>query len=194
MSAEELDFVTGQIGKTPIEVHKALSTKRARKGVPAPNLTYKRGGVETRGRKLKLSKANVRKMNSVRRVLQKKADGEREVTWENIRKAARAPKVCATTSLRAFRREGIAVQARRPREKPQRTKEHAEERVRLCEGLQSKPATWFSEMVDLFIDNKAFDVPTNERARRYMKQQAVRFHLRTPEEGLCSQSTRGQAE
>jgi hypothetical protein len=92
LSAEELDFVNGQIGKTPIEVHKALSTKRARKGVPAPNLTnvrkvlkgltYKRGGVETRGRKLKLSKANVRKMNSVRRVLQTKADGEREVTWE----------------------------------------------------------------------------------------------------------------
>jgi transposase len=200
LSAEELDFVTGQIGKTPIEVHKALSTKRARKGVPAPNLTnvrkvlkgltYKRGGVETRGRKLKLSKANVRKMNSVRRVLQKKADGEREVTWENIRKAARAPKVCATTSLRAFRREGITVQARRPREKPQRTKEHAEERVHLCEGLRSKPATWFSEKVDLIIDNKAFDVPTNERARRYMKQQAVRFHLRTPEEGLQPEYTR----
>jgi hypothetical protein len=161
LSAEELDFVNGQIGKTPIEVHKALGTKRARKGVPAPNLTnvrkvlkgltYKRGGVETRGRKLKLSKANVRKMNSVRRVLQNNADGEREVTWGKIRKAARAPKVCATTSLRAFRREGIAVQARRPREKPQRTKEHADERVRLCEGLQSKPAKWFSEKGDLMF-------------------------------------------
>jgi hypothetical protein len=63
LSAEELDFVNGQIGKTPIEVHKAL---RARKGVPVPNLTnvqevlkgltYKRGGIETRGRKLKLSR------------------------------------------------------------------------------------------------------------------------------------------
>jgi hypothetical protein len=82
------------------------------------------------------------------------------------------------------------VQARRPREKPQRTKEHADERVRLCEGLQSKPAKWFSEKVDLIIDNKAFDVPTNERARRYMKQQAVRFHLRTSEEGLQPEYTR----
>jgi hypothetical protein len=44
--------------------------------------------------------------------------------------------------------------------------------------------------VDLIIDNKAFYVPTNERARRYMKQQAVRFHHRTPEEGLQPEYTR----
>ena len=37
--------------------------------------------------------------------------------------------------------------------------------------------------MDLIIDNKRFEIPTTARARQYLAQQQVRFHLRTPEEG-----------
>ena len=42
----------------------------------------------------------------------------------------------------------------------------------------------------MIIDNKKFDIPTTERARQYMKNQRVRFHLRTPAEGIKDEFTK----
>ena len=42
----------------------------------------------------------------------------------------------------------------------------------------------------MIIDNKRFDVPTTERARKYLKKQRVRFHLRTPAEGSLPHLTK----
>ena len=52
------------------------------------------------------------------------------------------------------------------------------------------PARFFVEDVDLIIDNKQFDVPTTQCARQYMAAQRVRFHLRTPSEGVLPEMTK----
>ena len=94
------------------------------------------------------------------------------------------------TALGSFRREGLDVQRRRPREKPDRTKAHAAERVEMCQALKRRAATYFTTGVDMIIDNKKFDVPTTERARAYMNKTRVRGHLRTPGEGTLPEFTR----
>ena len=64
------------------------------------------------------------------------------------------------------------------------------ERVAYCKEWGRKPSSFFVRDLDMIIDNKKFDVPTTERARLYMKQQRVRFHLRTPAEGLQAECTK----
>ena len=196
MTPAELDFIHAKDhqGQTPTQIHAMLVSRRARRNVAAPNLTnvrkalkgftYKRGLKETRGRKIKYSKKWVKALNQQRKALIKKAQNDREVRWRDVVKAARAPKAHRSTVKRAFDREKIDVAARRPREKPQRTKEQLKERVDYCAEWSGKDSKFFVQGLDMIIDNKKFDVPTTERARRYMKQQRVRFHLRTPGEGL----------
>ena len=91
LTPAELDFVfsLGSQGKSPAEVHAALSRKRSRQGLQAPTLkrlrgalrgaTYRRSRKETRGRKRKLTRKAVLKMNATRKRLIKKADKQREV-------------------------------------------------------------------------------------------------------------------
>ena len=195
LTSAELDFVFGLAAqkKTPAEVHAALTRRRGRQGVQTPTLkrfrnvlhgtTYRRSRKETRGRKQKLTRQAVRKLNTTRRCLIKKADGQREVSWEDVRKAARIPKMHRTTLKRSLNREGIQVEARRPRLKPKRTPGQVKARVEYCTKWCRKPASFFLDEVDLIIDNKQFDVPTTERARKFLAAQRVRFHLRTRGEG-----------
>ena len=83
---------------------------------------------ETRGRKRKLQPRAVEALNKKRRELVLKANGEREVSWDECVSKARVKQVHATTAARSLLRAGIPVAARRPREKPERTKEQEEER------------------------------------------------------------------
>ena len=197
----ELDFLQEKqrAGKTPIQIHSLLVSQRKRKGIEAPHLTklrkalkgktYKRSATETRGRKQLLSRRMVLKMNAVRKTILKKRP-DKELHWSDLVKAARAPKVDRTTVKKAFAREKIPVAARRPREKPQRSEEHRAERVVIGAKLAKKPKKFYSKKVDLIIDNKHFDTPTHDRAREYLKEQHVRFHLRTPSEGLDPECTK----
>ena len=139
---------------------------------------------------MKISRSAVLKMNLVRKRLIKKAQGQREVRWEDVCKGGRVRKVHRTTLLRAFRREKIPVQARSPRLKPGRTQEQAAARVAYCQTWARKPPSFFVDDVDLIIDNKQFDVPTTQRARQYIAAQRVRFHLRTPAEGVQPEMTK----
>ena len=132
----------------------------------------------------------VLKMNMKRKALIKNSNSQREVRWQDIVKAARVAKGHRSTVKRAFDREKIPVAARRLREKPQRSKEHAKERRLFCEKWGSKPPSYYVKDVDLIIDNKRFDIPTTERARQHLAQQQVRFHLRTPGEGLKPEFTK----
>ena len=121
LTLAELDFVHGQEknGKTTIEIHTLLTRKRDRQGISTPclprfrralrGLTYKRARKETRGRKAKLNRRLVLKMNSKRKLLIKQAKGQREIRWDDVRKSIRAPKMHRATVLRSFRREGLPV-------------------------------------------------------------------------------------
>ena len=174
--------------------------QRARKGMAAPHInylrkalkgiSYKRGRKETRGRKKIYSKRWVKKLNATRKRLIKEAKNEREVGWQDVRKKARAPSGHRSTMKRSFEREGIPVAARRPRQKPDRTALQAKQRVDYCDEWGEKPGSFFTQKVDLIHDVKNFDIPTTEKARRYLAQQRVRFHLRTPSEGTLPQCTK----
>ena len=144
LSPDELDLIHRwqNRGKTPAVTHDLLTQRRARRNVAAPRLsrlrqalrglTYKRSRKETRGRKKTYNKRWVLKMNAKRKSLIKKAHGQREVRWEDVRKGARAPKGHRSTLVRSFRREGILVEAPPPRLKPSRTAQQAKQRVEYC--------------------------------------------------------------
>ena len=84
LTAAELDYIfqLDRAGRRPAEIHASLVSKRARRGIAAPTLarfraalrgtTYKRSRKETRGRKQKLSRHAVLKMNQTRKQLIKK--------------------------------------------------------------------------------------------------------------------------
>ena len=105
LTRDELDYMFEEAAKgTPVKkIHEKLTRWRAKSKQTAPCLmrflrallgrTYRRSKKETRGRKRSITRHLVHKMNSTRKRLQKKADGEREIRWEDIRRAARAPKV-----------------------------------------------------------------------------------------------------
>jgi hypothetical protein len=195
LSPHELNVMHSKqaAGKTPREVHEWLVGFRSRKSMESPNLTnvrkalkgksYRRGAVETRGRKAKLSMKVVQSINKARKVLLKKANNEKEVTWDDCRRAAKAPACHPTTVARSFAREGFDVKARRPREKPQREKHHVDERLEVTTRWSRYPENYWSDL-DLIIDNKRFKVPTFKRAVKYLKEAKIRRHLRTRSEGV----------
>ena len=161
-------------GMNPVETHKKMVAHRERSGVVAPTLgnvrlalkgkTYKRGLAESRGRKRKLSNTNVRALDKARKSLIRKADGATKVHWRHIVRKARVPKVDLTTAARALKRLRPDVQWRRPREKPVLTKEHKWKRLEICREWQKKLVSYFKKLVDLYIDNKTFVVPTHRGA------------------------------
>ena len=84
-----------------------------------------------------MSARGVEALDRARMRLQEKADGEDEVTWPQIVKAARVIKVGPTTAARRMRAAGKDVKRHRPREKPQRTPEQMEERARRAKRMRN---------------------------------------------------------
>ena len=92
-------FALQAAGKTPIQIEAWLSAARGRREMESPNLTavrralhghsHKRSLPETRGAKRKLSKKQVRKLNTVRKTLLKKAGSESKVTYNQILRVGR---------------------------------------------------------------------------------------------------------
>ena len=187
---------SGQLGLSPLEVHEKLSRHRAARGVVAPNLTnvrkalkgltYKCGVEETRGRPRLLTRADVLKMNRLRlkMISDSKIGGRREVHWAELIQKAGVPNVAPSTARLAFKREGFDVKWRAPRQKPQRTQDHMDERREVCGRWRYLPATYFTDSVDLVIDNKSWECPVNVAGRQYLMRQKIRGHLRLPSEGL----------
>ena len=194
LKAEELDemFRLRNEGQTPIEIHAWLEAKRGQEDIAAPNVTnvrkalkgqsFRRGQVETRGRKRKLSRRVVLKLDRTRKELIEKAKNEKEVHWGDVLRRARV-RAHASTASRAFKAEGFDVKWRQPREKPQRDAEHAEERHEICRRWRFLPENYFTDRADLIMDNKVFKVPTHARGLRHLKTTRIRGHLRTRAEG-----------
>ena len=151
LTPAELDLIheLAAGGKLPMDTHHAPVSKRAWAGVAAPTLrrfrdtlhglAYKRSRRETRGRRPKLTRQNIMKMSSKRKQLIKKAQGQREVRWEDVRKASRVQRVHRSTLHRSFQKVGLGVKARSPRLKPGRTPTQAAARVSYCEAWCNKP-------------------------------------------------------
>ena len=204
MTKNELNVIQQKAwaGKTPSEIHAWLETTRAKRKVEAPDLTnvrkalkgktYRRAAVETRGRKATLSMKVVRAINSARKKLLKEAKNEKEVTWEDCRRGAKAPRCASTTVARSFTRDGLDVKARAPREKPQRENHHVEERAEITTRWSRYPEKYF-EGLDMIIDNKRFKVATYKRAVKFLRQTKIRRHLRTRGEGANDECVKPSA-
>ena len=78
----------------------------------------------------------------------------------------------------------VFIAARRPREKPMRSAEAEAERKDITGRWRRYPEDYFENKAHITIDNKKFERPTTDRAKRYSKMRRVRFHLRTKSEGL----------
>ena len=152
--------------------------------------THRGAQVETRGRKRSLAPRAIAALDKKRKELVKKCDGDREVPWHEVIKKARVTKVDPTTAKRALVDAGIDVASRRPREKQERKAEHIEERIMKCGKWRFLRKDYFSEKVDLIIDNKHYDVPTSQEARKFLGKMKVRRQIRTRAEGLLPQYTK----
>ena len=113
LSCTELDFMRkqagGQDGKSPVEVHRLLSVRRRRSRQSVPDLTSVRrvlkglthcvGKPEKRGHPRKLSRANVRRLNTVRKASLKKARREKEVHIDEVLTGGGLPTVSWEMSI-----------------------------------------------------------------------------------------------
>ena len=193
-------FSAKAMGKTTGQIWELVKKRRARAGTPMVNITvlrrfmrgrtHKRGKVETRGRARALSRRNVLTMDAARRKCVKETQGAHQVTWADIIRKGRAPRIHPTTAARAFAREGLDVKLRRSREKPQRTPEVEAEREDICGRMRKWPLAKFIRGIDMIIDNKRFDVPTTPEARLHQSKAKVVAQLRTRSEGLQSAFTK----
>ena len=146
LTADKLDSVQAwrSQGISTLEIHRRLQHARATGGGDGPNLstvrralrgvTHRRGMVETRGRKRTLSPANIRALNSARKRLIAKADGQYEVRWNAIIRAARVPDVDRSTAAKGMKAAGYDIQWRTPRQKLMRGAIDDDMRMKLLPG------------------------------------------------------------
>ena len=195
-SGGELDLMhklKGQ-GLAVNDIHRHLCTVRSRRGMGCPDVTsvrralkgktFKRGTVETRGGPRALTLRNLRALDQARKRLIAKADGEYEVHWDDIIKAARVPKVDRTTAAKAMKAAGYDAQWRTPRLKPARGTADDAQRAEICKKLRMLPETYWTETVDAYIDCKNWKIPRSVKWRSFLNKLKVRGHLRTRREGL----------
>ena len=196
MTPQELDYLqvlqsSGQL--SIVEIHSRLASRRQLKGLAVPHLTnvrrvlkgltFKRGIAETRGRKRAVQAKTLRKLDTTRKSLQKKAKGEKEVHWKDVLRTARVH-VDPTTAARRMRDAGYDIKWRTPREKPARTPDVEASRAEVCGRWRRYPDAYFTDTLDLIMDNKQWETPTSAAGARYSNMKKVRGHLRTRAEGL----------
>ena len=88
------------------------------------------------------------KIFNTRKAMIQKGDGEVEVHWGDVlRKLGLQDVVDPTTVVRNLHAMSLHVVARRPREKPIRTQEHQQLRVRICNKWRKLPTSYFTDKV-----------------------------------------------
>ena len=103
LTLAELAFINEkkQDGLTPVQTHARLAAQRTNKKIATPHSAnvrkaskgkvYKRGRIETRGRRPKFTRAMVLRMDVARKKLIKQAGNQRDVRWDDLRRSARVP-------------------------------------------------------------------------------------------------------
>ena len=167
------------------------AARRKQKGTQAPNITAvpralkgtseKRDVPQERGRKCKLTKAQARKLNTVRVFLLKKDAGEAKVTYKRILQVGRqATKVCSTISFQA---NGFDIRWSSAHKAQTLDKEARAERLATCKRWKFMSVDYFTHRVGAFLDTKIFRILTYHQALRSLKQGYVKGH--------CSQGRKG---
>ena len=165
------------------------TTRRAIRGK-----TFKRSKHETRGRKKILSNKNLATLDKKRDQLITKADGDYEVIWDDVVKAARVPHVHRTTAAKNMNAAGYNIKWRTPRLKPWRSEADEAERKRMCNRLRKLPERYWQHDVHLYMDNTRWKIPMSAKGKKFLNAKKVRKHLRKPSEGLKRGYTKPSGE
>ena len=204
LSGHELDTVRQCVAKhmPAAEILSAIAKDRKKERIEPPKIwairramagsTHLQGKPERRGRAKRLTPAQAQRLFDKRRDLVNRAKGEKYVRYRDVRRSARVPDMHDTTTARYLRAFGVCW--RRMREKPARTEAHEESRKDICDLWRKRPATFWTETVDLIIDAKKYALPGNEAAARRLRQQKVHATLRTRGEGLAAGHTKPNAK
>ena len=128
-------------GKSPRQIHARSAGSRSAGGRAPPNITtirralrgitHKRGLKETRGRRPKLTNAQLRRLNGARKQLIRDAKGEDEVHLKDVMKKAAIRHVAPSTVSKHFSKY-MGIRWRHPREEPLRQMLDMSERVSIC--------------------------------------------------------------
>ena len=188
-----VDKVTRQKNLGPMDAMRAVNKLRKQKGHDELNKstiyrylkgkTHRRGLVESRGRKKSLGKRDVLKLDQARKRLLKAADSRRRITYEDISKeAGYYENVTVRRVADALRAQGVRFRA--PRKKVLLTDADAKVRLQTAKEWVKRPASFWSEGVHAYVDNKAFPVPLTPQQRAKYEKTRVTGHLRKAEEGV----------
>ena len=83
-----------------------------------------------------------------------------------------------------MRAGGFAVRWRHPRLKPMRSEADVAERKRLANRFRKLPPSYWQKRIDLYMDNKQWELPLLAKGKDFLAMTKVRGHLRTRGEGL----------
>ena len=146
--------------------------------------THKRGKKEIRGKQKLLRKADIARLERVRKRLLKVADSTRRVTYKEIQEQAGLKGKCSERVVQdALRAQGVRFRA--PRRKVYLTEDDAKGRLKLAKMWVKRPASFWSDNVHAYVDNKAWPLPLTPAQRAKYKKTRVTGHLRKPEEGVA---------
>lgn len=143
-------------GRSPGTISKALHSGQAQKKVGAPG---------------KITPQLFARMLAAMNRLQKKADGQAEVTVGMIKKAASVD-ASDRTVLRALRDHGISF--RRLKERPILTKEDERSRLEWAKKRERRSSAQWLTMPHAIIDNKRFPLFVHRGGRDYAARRNVR--------------------
>ena len=188
LSKAELDLLEKHYnnGKTATQVADALSRdlssvdrhfKRLDAGDAAPK----------KGRPNSLTTEQEKQVVKTAEELIRAAKSEWGVTAAMVREALKL-KCCDRVILEVLHKRGIWFHSMR--EKPVRTEDDEKDRRKFGARYEKKPASFWSETVDGFLDNKFFPIYLNEKGRAFARKRSARGSFRARGKGMGDDHTK----
>ncbi len=201
LELDRIDKLRGQ-GREPKFIRTTMNRARAiRKLSPVSKTslydylkgsTYARDADENRGPTSIFGRKHFAVYDSIRKSLQKEAENEWTVTWDDI--AVRGQAELRKRKLIKRTQDGLSAETLRKRMRDElgvgnrpapkhitRTADDEQRRYRQSTTWDRQPASFWNDGVT-YIDNKKFLRPRNAADRKRMRQSRVTYHLRKPNE------------
>ena len=135
-----------------------------------------------------MSRSDVRKLDSARRRLIKRAKNQKRVTYKDvIDEAGLETRACQRVCADALRNLGVGFKA--PRRKIYVSEEDAKQRLAFARAYSKKPACFWATSVHAYVDNKAFPMPLTAKPRERFQPTMLTWHLRKASKGTDRHST-----
>jgi hypothetical protein len=197
LAGEEIDLIrdiaSPRKNGTPMDALAAVTKARRERGQPniSKSAIYRflncdthsaTRVAETRGQPCRLTKLAKLRLRQARTRLIKAADGEYQVTYRDIIEASSVPDMpCQRVVEDFFRAEGVSFRV--PRKKICISEKDAKARLETCREWSKHRASFWTDSVHCYVDNKAFPMPLTPTDRSRYNKMRVKGHLRLKAEG-----------